>query len=159
MEVSFANINTLQAVRRKEELKECNQISERFGLSLSEQEMEWLMQNRYESLKSTGRMEFGEGIIRKLVFTFCDSAYLEQEEYATLLMELQELFYTLKKETLEQLTDDELLYAMRIIFDHSGGSLEHLRSIDRGTLYRIACSGTVDGTYLEQVRRWENEYE
>lgn len=100
MDISFVNNKSLQVVRVKKELEKCNQVSERFGLSLSEQQMEWLMQNRYESL--------------------------------------------------EQLTDDELLCAMRSIFDHSGGSLEHLRSIDRETLYRIACSGTVDGTYLEQ---------
>lgn len=159
MDISFVNNKSLQVVRVKKELEKCNQVSERFGLSLSQQQMEWLMQNRYESLKSTGRIEFGEGIISKLVFTFCDSSYLNQEEYAELLMELQELFYTLKRETLEQLTDDELLCAMRIIFDHSGGSLEHLRSIDRETLYRIACSGTVDGTYPEQEGRWGNDYE
>ena len=159
MDLSFVNNKSLQVVRVKKELAKCNQVSERFGLSLSQQQMEWLMQNRYESLKSTGRIEFGEGITSKLVFTFCDSSYLNQEEYAELLMELQELFYTLKRETLEQLTDDELLCAMRIIFDHSGGSLEHLRSIDRGTLYHIACSGTVDGTYPEQEGRWGNDYE
>lgn len=159
MDISFVNNKSLQVVRVKKELEKCNQVSERFGLSLSEKQMEWLMQNRYESLKSTGRIEFGEGIISKLVFAFCDSSYLNQEEYADLLIELQELFYTLKRETLEQLTDDELLCVMRIIFDHSGGSLEHLRSIDRETLYRIACSGTIDGTYLEQEGRWGNDYE
>lgn len=155
MEFSLANVYSLQTVQAKEELQKCNQISEKFGLSLSEEQMQLVIQNRFEVLKSTGRIEFGKGVVEKLVYEFCDSPYIEQEEYADVLMELQELFYLLKKETLEQLTDDELIGAMGLVFDASGGSMEHLRGINRDTLYQIACSGTLEGTCLEQEKLWE----
>lgn len=141
MEFSLANVYSLQTVQAKEELQKCNQISEKFGLSLSEEQMQLVIQNRFEVLKSTGRIEFGTGVVEKLVYEFCDSPYIEQEEYADVLMELQELFYLLKKETLEQLTDDELISAMGLVFDASGGSLEHLRGINREILYQIASPG------------------
>ena len=137
MEFSLANVYSLQTVQAKEELQKCNQISEKFGLSLSEEQMQLVIQNRFEVLKSTGRIEFGKGVVEKLVY------------------ELQELFYLLKKETLEQLTDDELIGAMGLVFDASGGSMEHLRGINRDTLYQIACSGTLEGTCLEQEKLWE----
>ena len=155
MEFSLANVYSLQTVQAKEELQKCNQISEKFGLSLSEEQMQLVIQNRFEVLKSTGRIEFGTGVVEKLVYEFCDSPYIEQEEYADVLIELQELFYLLKKETLEQLTDDELIGAMGLVFDASGGSMEHLRGINRDTLYQIACSGTLEGTCLEQEKLWE----
>lgn len=159
MNFSLANFYALQTSHAKAELQKCNQISEKFGLSLSEEQMELVIQNRFETLKRTGRIEFGQGVIEKIVVAFCDSPYIEQEEYADLLMELQEIFYMLKKETFEQLTDDELIDAMVLVFDASGGSLEHLRGIDRNTIYKIACSGTLEGTYLEQEKMWEDDYE
>ena len=110
-------------------------------------------------MKKTGRIEFAGGILPKLIYAFCDSPYIEQEEYAELLMELQEMFYLLKKETLEQLTDDELIRAMGLVFDFSCGSLELLRGIDRDTLYKIARTGTLEDTYLEQEKVWEDDYE
>ena len=158
MEFSLANVYSLQTVQAKKELQKCNQISEKFGLSLSEEQMQLVIQNRFEVLKSTGRIEFGTGVIEKLVYEFCDSPYIEQEEYADVLMELQELFYLLKKETLEQLTDDEVIAAMGLVFDASGGSMEHLRGMNRDTLYQIASQGTLEGTCLEQEKLWE-EYD
>ena len=155
MDFSLANVYSLQTSHAKEELQKCNVLSEKYGLSLSEEQMELVIQNRFETLKQTGRIEFGAGVVEKLVYEFCDSPYIEQEEYADVLIELQELFYLLKKETLEQLTDDELIGAMGLVFDASGGSMEHLRGINRDTLYQIACSGTLEGTCLEQEILWE----
>ncbi|MGN0155685.1 MAG: DUF6323 family protein [Lachnospiraceae bacterium] len=116
-----------QINKNKVSLQKCNRVSEHFGLSLTEEQMTLLNQNRIETLQKTGRIEFGEGILEKLVYVFCDSPYIQQDEYAQLLIDLQELFYILKGETQEKMTDDELLAAMRRTFDSSGGSLERLK--------------------------------
>ncbi|MBQ2276227.1 MAG: DUF6323 family protein [Lachnospiraceae bacterium] len=145
MELSIGNLNELQTKSISAQLKKCNEISEKFGLSLSKEDLELVLQERKEVLISTGRIEFGGGIVEKLVYTFCDSPYMNQEEYVELLIELQELFYLFKRETREQLTDDELISAMRLVFDYSGGSLDFLMGMDRGTLYKIACAGSLEG--------------
>lgn len=70
--------------------------------------------------------------MKKLLFEFCDSPYLEQEQLAETLAALQEIFYLYKNESLEELTDEELLSYMKEKFDgECRGDLE--LSIRNGT--------------------------
>ena len=86
-----------------------NQYTERFGLVLSEEEAKLLVQERFESLKEQQRVEFGKGILDKLIYAFCDSAYIFQDNYVDAITRLQEIFYLYKNESMDELTDDELI--------------------------------------------------
>ena len=77
-------------------LAACNQRTERFGLTLSPRQMAALASGRREALRSTGRVEFGEGILPRLIHQFCDSPYVDSETWAETLEELQGLFYCFK---------------------------------------------------------------
>ncbi len=112
-----------------EVIKECNPYTLRFGLVLSQQEIRQLVENRKETLEQTGRIEFGGGVIQKLIMEFADSAYLNQENYADTLMQLQECFYYFKSEALEELSDDELIRLMKSYYeDVCQGSVEFLQT-------------------------------
>ena len=112
-----------------EVIKECNPYTLRFGLVLSQQEIRQLVENRKETLEQTGRIEFGGGVIQKLIMEFADSAYLNQEDYADTLMQLQECFYYFKSEALEELSDDELIRLMKSYYeDVCQGSVEFLQT-------------------------------
>lgn len=123
------------------ELKACNTASACFGLLLTETEIAQLEQSRQKTLRKTGRVEFGGGVLRGLVQAFCDSPYLDSREYADTLEALQELFYDFKNECGEILSDDELLSAMRLVFDGSGGSLDYLTAAGSDLLLRAARTG------------------
>ena len=60
-----------------------------YGLSLSMGDLHALSDCRTQALQNTGRVEFGEGILEKIVAAFADSPYLFQEEYAEALARLQ----------------------------------------------------------------------
>ena len=77
----------------KQEVRACNAMSEKFGLSLNEDEIRELVACRADALKKTGRIEFAGGILPKLIYAFCDSPYIQQENYECTLAELQEAFY------------------------------------------------------------------
>ncbi len=118
-----------------QELEECNRATEPYGLTLSPHQMRALEEERAKALRNTGRVEFGEGILKKLILAFCDSPYIMQDSYESVIAELQEIFYYFKNESLERLTDDELLEAMRSFFNGpahgstevlAGSSLEEL---------------------------------
>ena len=64
-----------------------------YGLSLSMGDLHALSDCRTQALQNTGRIEFGEGILEKIVAAFADSPYLFQEEYAEALARLQEINY------------------------------------------------------------------
>lgn len=108
-------------------LQGCNQYTEKFSLKLSQQEALTLLKDRAEVLKEQQRVEFGEGILEKLIFTFCDSPYIYQDNYVETIGKLQEIFFLYKNESLDELTDDELLTYMKEQFEGAcQGSLEHL---------------------------------
>lgn len=140
----------MQIMQTKMELAQCNKITERCGLSLSEQQMENIALRRIDALQATGRVEFGESVLRKLIYAFCDSPYIRQAEYADTLAGLLDLFYYFKGECMEELTDDELIEAMRLIFDEAAsGSLSFLANLDREIMEEVARTGSLDGTPLE----------
>ena len=122
--------NWLQQLSEKNEITavlNTNQYTERFGLVLSEEEAKLLVQERFENLKEQQRVEFGKGILDKLIYTFCDSAYIFQDNYVDAITRLQEIFYLYKNESMDELTDDELIDYMKDAFENEcQGSLDYL---------------------------------
>ncbi len=128
-----------QRIIATEELRKCNEVTLRFGLSLSEGQILNLVEKRFEALRETGRIEFGEGILKKLILKFCDSPYIEQEDYEDTISELQDSFYYFKNESMDLISDDELISFMKEYFDTiCQGSLEYLR----GTSLEELCRET-----------------
>lgn len=134
--------NVLAVEEAKNEIRSCNSFTERFGLSLSEQEIGELVRGRSEALKNTGLIEFGGGILPKLIHAFCDSPYIDQETYAATLAELQEAFYYFKGEAQERFSDDELIEFMEAVFnERAQGSAEYLIGTSLEALCRYARGG------------------
>jgi len=110
-----------------EKVTDCNQYSQKFGVSLSEKDALILLEARKNSLKEQERIEFAGGILPKLIFAFCDSPFIYQDNYVDTLEALQDIFYLYKNESLDELTDDELVKYMKDHFDNDcQGSLEYL---------------------------------
>lgn len=115
-----------QAVALRE-LESCNQVIRRHGLSLSMQDIQTLVVGRIEALETAARVEFGGGVSKELVLGFASSPHVSQDTFVETLLELQDLFYQFKTESLEQITDEELIETMRSLFDDVAfGDLERL---------------------------------
>lgn len=111
----------------KQELIRSNDYTCQFGLKLSERDVEKLMAVRRECLMEYERVEFGKGVLEKLIYAFCDSSYIYQGNYVDTLARLQDIFYLYKNESMDELTDDELIEYMRKCFDGvCQGSIEYL---------------------------------
>lgn len=132
----------LQMLAAVEELKGCNAITARFGLRLTGDQITEMVERRFEALSDTGRIEFGEGILKKLICAFCDSPYITQENYEDTILELQDSFYYFKNESGDRISDDELIEYMKTVFDgRAQGSLEYLSATSLEELCRYARSG------------------
>ncbi|MDD3412870.1 MAG: DUF6323 family protein [Lachnospiraceae bacterium] len=122
---------------------ETNQYTQKFGLQLSKEEALMITEARKSSLVEQERIEFGEGIIHKLIFEFCDSPYIYQDNYVETIITLQDIFYLYKNESLDELTDDELISYMKREFEGvCEGSLEHLEDTSLEKFAREIREGT-----------------
>ena len=141
---------TIQNMKKKQlamEIKKCNEITMKYGVTLSDTQIENLINKRFESLKNTGRIEFGDGILKELIEAFCDSPYIIQENYEETLEELQDIFYFFKGEAMDQIADDELIEFMKEYFNgECQGSIEYLS----GTNLEELCRNTRCGLNRER---------
>ena len=150
--------NYLDIINKRKEMeianiKKCNEYTNKYGLILSDNQISNLLERRKETLKETGRIEFREGIIDKLIKEFCDSPYINQENYAETLYELIEIFYEYKNEIMDLITDDELIEFMKKSFDGiCQGDLEYLS----GTVMYRMRENLLNGKPIEYIEEGED---
>lgn len=161
----------LASNRDKEELAAINSrneiIGRQFGLSLTREETGALLAARQESLKKHQRVEFGRGILDKLMFVFCDSQHISRQDYARTLARLQDIFYACKNEAQDRLTDEELLAFMKDQFETvCFGDMEYLEgtclarfSAAARAGYRgyEASGGKGEYEALSEEQHWDSE--
>lgn len=156
-----------QEVKEKELLAACNERTERFGLVLSETDKQELMLCRNRSLKKHRRVEFGGSILDKLIYAFCDSQYVSQDNYLKTLEKLQDMFYEFKNEMQDKMNDEELLHFMREQYEEvcfgdldylEGTCLPRMAAAVRGG-YRGFEGSDGYGEYrkLSEEERWSEE--
>ncbi|MEL7603139.1 MAG: DUF6323 family protein [Bacillota bacterium] len=128
MEENLFPLHTRGALRSEmAQLAACNDFTVKYGLMLSESQLQRLEEARRETLRVNGRVEFGGGVLKKLIYAFCDSPYVQQQGWEDTLAELQDIFYTFKNEADDRLSDDELIEFMKKTFDGvAQGSLDYL---------------------------------
>lgn len=100
-----------------QKVMESNQYTKQYGLTLTEQDAKVLAQERKNILMEHKRVEFGESILPRIIYEFCDSAYISQSNYVESLIRLQEIFFLYKNEMLDEISDEELLNFMKEQFE------------------------------------------
>lgn len=157
----------LQEQNQLGKLMEVNQKTERYGLSLREEDAKLILKERRQTLKDEKRIELGESITKKIIDEFCDSDFLYQDNYVSTIIKLQEIFFMYKNEMHDEITDEELLHFMKEQFENvCFGDLDYLegtclnifaQAIRAG--YRGYKSSQGYGEYgeLDEVKRWDYE--
>ena len=160
--------NWLEAVVNQTQIgkvMETNQYAQKYGLTLSEEEAQVIVAERRNTLKEQKRVEFGESILPRLIYEFCDSDYINQDNYADTMVRLQEIFFLYKNEMQDELTDQELIHFMKEQFeDICFGDLEYLESTCLANFAQAVRAGydghRSSGGYgeyeqFDEVKRWD----
>lgn len=144
-----------------------NQYTQKYGLMLSEQDAQLMVTERKNTLKEQKRVEFGQGILPRLIYEFCDSSYISQDNYVETMIRLQEIFYLYKNETLDELTDNELLHFMKEQFETiCYGDTEYLaetcldlfsQEVRSGYRGYIETEGIGEYSQFDEVTRWDRD--
>lgn len=153
--ISFENLS-LQPVSK--EILDLNTVSGQYGLVLSEEEARELSDTRNQALTENDRIEIGVGAVAKIVRRFCKSHYVTQENYTYLLNEVTALFYYIKTETEDRISDDDLVEELFRRFElRCNGSIDTLISVEGERIIRMVNSG--DNYYDWYADRDELDYD
>ncbi len=155
----------LQQQNQLSKMMEVNRATERYGLSLSEQDAKMILAERNHALQRERRVEFGEGIAPRIIYEFCDSDFIEQDSYADTIIRLQEIFYMYKNEMQDEISDEELLHFMKEQFETvCFGDLDYLtgtclaifsQAIRAGYRGYRASEGRGEYGAFDEVKRWD----
>ena len=162
--------NWMELVNRQmliQQIQQSSQYAQRYGLQLSEEETQVLLTERSKALQAERRVEFGQSILPQLIYAFCDSAYISQDNYLDTLIRLQEIFFLYKNEMQDEITDEELIHFMREQFEEvCCGDLEYLEStcleifaeaVRAGYRGYQSTQGCGEFSKIDIVRRWDKE--
>lgn len=150
-----------------QKVMESNQYTEQYGLTLSEQDAEILAQERKSTLIEQKRVEFGESILPRIIYEFCDSAFISQSNYVESLTRLQEIFFLYKNEMLDEISDEELLNFMKEQFETvCFGDFDYLegtcldifaQAVRAGYRGYQQTGGRGEDAEFDEVLRWDRE--
>ncbi len=124
------NLSLVQDKIELEALSKCNEKTAKYGLELSNEQAKQLVACHNDSLKKYRLVEFEQSILDKLVFTFCDSDYIDSDSYLETLEILQDIFYSIRSENEIGMSDEEVLEDMRTRFDLAGGDTDYMMELD-----------------------------
>ncbi len=155
----------LQQETQLAKVMEMNRVTEKYGLVLSEEDAKLIVAERANALQEQRRVEFGGGIVPRIIEEFCDSDFIGQNNYVDTMIRLQEIFYLYKNEMQDEITDDELLHLMKEQFETiCFGDLDYLegtclnifsqaiRAGYRGYRY---SAGRGEASRFDEVKRWD----
>lgn len=153
MENFYFDITNKRKQIEIENIKKCNKYTNQYGLTLTDNQIVNLLERKKEVLKETGRIEFREGIIDKIIKEFFDSPYINQDNYFFTLYELVEIFYEYKNETMDLITDDELITFMKKSFD--GICKGDIKYLAETIMYRMK-ENLLKGKNLDYEEEYDN---
>ena len=91
------------------------------GIVLSAEDCKDIAEFRHEALMESDRIEAGLGIAGRIVREFADSGYVDKTNFRQVVEDLIECFYTLKNETEEKATDDQVMEFLHYLFEVAVG--------------------------------------
>lgn len=119
-----------------------NEVSRVHGLVLTPEDAKELSQIRERSLKDNERLEIGLGAMEGVIRRFSKSSFVNQENYAYVIAEVTDLFYYIKTETDDKVSDNELLDELYLRFEQRcRGSVDLLLGREGEILIRKINAG------------------
>ena len=122
------SMNIAKREQQIDEILEMNDQSSQFGVMLTANQAIQILEARNRFIQSIGRIELGVEASKLIIAYFCNSSFINQDDYVNILAELHEVFYYMKNETEDKIGDDELIRIIKDCFEKDcGGSLELIK--------------------------------
>lgn len=123
------NTNTLLSEKYAAELLQLNNITIQKGLIMTKEEATNVIYVRNTVLNNYGRVDLGIDATKEIIEKFFESSFISKENYIEVINELQEIFYYMKNETEDRISDNDIVLLIKDYFENTcRGSIEFLKS-------------------------------
>lgn len=113
----------------KNEILKINEESSAYGLILTPEDVEEIIKSRGHSLKTYGRIDLNMDVTKKLINKIYTSQYTDKDDYVEIINDLQDIFYYLKNETLDEISDYEIIDIIVEFYEKTSGRIDNVQNL------------------------------
>lgn len=139
------SLNSNLQITQEHEILELNKKSQIYGLALKQEDIKEIIKSRNNTLKSYGRIELDINVTKRIIENLYTSQYTDKDDYVESINDLQEIFYYLKNETLDQISDIEIIEIIDEFYNKFSGRIEIVqeKSEEFAKQYRWGMGGGI----------------
>lgn len=127
--IILSSIQKKSIIVAKNELLKINDESSAYGLILTPQDVEEIIKSRGYSLKNYGRIDLNMDVTKKLINKIYTSQYTDKDDYVEIINDLQDIFYYLKNETLDEISDNEIIDIIVGFYEKTSGRIDNIQNL------------------------------
>lgn len=127
--IILSSIQNKSIIVAKNELLKINDESSVYGLILTPQDVEEIIKSRGYSLKNYGRIDLNMDVTKKLINKIYTSQYTDKDDYVEIINDLQDIFYYLKNETLDEISDNEIIDIIVEFYEKTSGRIDNIQNL------------------------------
>lgn len=127
--IILSSIQDKSIIVAKNDLLKINDESSAYGLILTPQDVEEIIKSRGYSLKNYGRIDLNMDVTKKLINKIYTSQYTDKDDYVEIINDLQDIFYYLKNETLDEISDNEIIDIIVEFYEKTSGRIENIQNL------------------------------
>ena len=122
--IILKSLNSNLQITQENEILDLNEKSQIYGLTLNKEDVKEIINSRDNTLKNYGRIELDIGITKMIIENLYKSQYTDKDDYVYAINDLHEVFYYLKNETLDQISDIEVIEIIDDIYNNCSGRID-----------------------------------
>ena len=123
-QIILKSLNLNLQITQENEILDLNEKSQIYGLTLNKEDVKEIINSRDNTLKNYGRIELDIGITKMIIENLYKSQYTDKDDYVYAINDLHEVFYYLKNETLDQISDIEIIEIIDEVYNNCSGRID-----------------------------------
>ena len=127
--IILSSLQQNSMITAKNEILKINEESSAYGLTLTPKDVEEVIKSREHSLKTYGRIDLNMDITKQLINKLYTSQYTDKDDYVELINDLQDIFYYLKNETFDEISDNEIIDMISEFYEKTTGRIDNVQNL------------------------------
>ena len=143
--IILKSLNSNLQITQENEILDLNEKSQVYGLTLNKEDVKEIINSRDNTLKNYGRIELDIGITKMIIENLYKSQYTDKDDYVYAINDLHEVFYYLKNETLDQISDIEIIDIIDEVYNNCSGRIDIVQEKceEFAKSYRLKLGGEI----------------
>lgn len=125
--IILSSLNNSMINIQKNEILNLNERSQEYGLILTPDDVDNIVKSRNHTLNSYGRIDLNMDVTKEIMEILYKSKFTDKDDYVEMINDLVEIFYFLKNETFDEISDKEIIEIIGEFYEETRGRIDNIQ--------------------------------